>query len=148
LTGKLPPKSKMVLYSRISLVLTLALSLFFTLFTNNIISYISNFISTVMSGLFIAALLGKFWSRANWQGGLASLVGGSVTSFIILGNESFSEFWGNPIIPSMIVAFVANVVISLVTPKEKLTKQESLDILERERERLDEGTVISKEEIL
>src|SRR5699024_11354056 len=55
-TGRLPPKSKMVLYSRISLVVTLCLALFFTLFTNNIITYISNFISTVMSGLFIAAL--------------------------------------------------------------------------------------------
>ena len=147
-TGKLPPKSKMVLYSRISLVVTLCLALFFTLFTNNIITYISNFISTVMSGLFIAALLGKFWSRTNWQGGLASLVAGSITSFIILGNDSFNDYWGNPIIPSMIVALIANVVVSLITPKEKLTKQESLDILERERERLDEGTTISDENSL
>src|SRR5690625_2663015 len=113
-TGKLPDKEKPVLYSRISLVITLALALFFTLFTDNIITYISNFISTVMSGLFVAALLGKFWDRATWQGGLASLVGGSLTSFIILSNDSFSGFWGNPIIPSILVAAISNVIISLI----------------------------------
>src|SRR5699024_29295 len=118
------------------------------LFTNNIITYISNFICSVMSGLFIAALLGNFWSRTNWQGGLASLLAGSITSFIILGNYSITDYWGNPIIPSMIGALIANVVVSLITPKEKLTKQESVDILVRERERLDEGTTISDENSL
>lgn len=143
-TGKLPDKKNMVLYSRLSLVLTLGLALFFTLFTDNIIDYISNFISTVMSGLFVAALLGKFWKRANWQGGLASLIGGSGTSFIILANDSFISFWGNPIIPSIVVALVFNVVISLITPPQKLTEEESLKILEEERAKLDEGTVIDK----
>lgn len=143
-TGKLPDKKNMVLYSRLSLVLTLALALFFTLFTDNIIDYISNFISTVMSGLFVAALLGKFWDRATWQGGLASLIGGSLTSFIILGNSSFIEYWGNPIIPSIVVALVSNIVISLITPPQKLTKEETLRILEEERAKLDEGTVIEE----
>lgn len=143
-TGKLPDKKNMVLYSRLSLVLTLGLALFFTLFTDNIIDYISNFISTVMSGLFVAALLGKFWKRANWQGGLASLIGGSGTSFIILANDSFISFWGNPIIPSIVVALVFNVIISLITPPQKLTEEESLKILEEERAKLDEGTVIDK----
>ena len=59
-TGSVPRKDKMVSYSRISLVITLAFALLFTLFTNNIITYISNFVSTVMSGLFVAAILGKF----------------------------------------------------------------------------------------
>lgn len=147
-TGTVPDKSKMVLYSRISLVLTLVLALFFTLFTNNIITYISNFISTVMSGLFVAALLGKFWKRTNWQGGVASLIGGSTTSFIILGNESAINYWGNPIIPSILVALAANIIISLITPAQKITEKEALILLEEERSRLDEGTKLPKEKTM
>ena len=141
-TGRLPKKEKMVLSSRISLVFTLLLALFFTLFTNNLISYISNFISTVMSGLFVAALLGKFWGRANWQGGIASLIGGSVTSFILLNSEGMMTFWGNPIIPSVLVALVANIIVSLLTPAQKISKEDSLRLLEEERTRLDEGTIV------
>ena len=147
-TGTVPKKSKMVFYSRISLVLTLIFALLFTLFTNNIITYISNFISTVMSGLFVAALLGKFWKRSNWQGGVASLIGGSATSFIILSSESALNYWGNPIIPSILVALGANIIISLITPAQKITEEEALNILEEERSRLDEGTTISKEKVM
>jgi solute:Na+ symporter, SSS family len=144
-TGSVPKKEKMVLYSRFSLVITLVLALFFTLFTNNIITYISNFVSTVMSGLFVAALLGKFWRRANWQGGVASLLAGSATSFVILNNESFLAYWGNPIIPSIIIALIANIAISLITPAQKITKEESLRLLEEERSKVDEGTTISND---
>ncbi len=146
-TGRLPNKDKMVLSSRISLFLTLLFALFFTLFTNNIITYISNFVSTVMSGLFVSALLGKFWGRANWQGGIASLVGGSATSFIILNNDGLMTFLGNPIIPSILVALVANIIVSLLTPVQKISKEDSLRILEEERTRLDEGTVIPEQKV-
>lgn len=141
-TGTVPNKERMVLYSRLSLVLTLGFALFFTLFTNNIIEYISNFVSTVMSGLFVAALLGKFWKRSNWQGALASLIGGSGTAFFILMNSNLLSYWGNPIIPSLVVALVANVVVSLITPAIKITEEEALAILEKERAELDEGTVL------
>src|SRR5699024_12599912 len=96
----------MFLYSRVSLIDILIFALILTLGATNIIDYISNFISTVMSGLLVAALLGKFWGRANWQGGLASIIGGSIISFIIMLNDSLSSFWGNPIIPSILVALV------------------------------------------
>ncbi len=117
-TGKLPKKEHMIAYSRLSLLATLFLAFLFTLGTNNIISYISNFVSTVMSGIFITALLGKFWSRATWQGGFASIIGGSVTSFIILASDHYLTFWGNPVLPSLFVALVAGVVVSLLTPKK------------------------------
>lgn len=141
-TGRVPKKEKMVLYSRLSLVVTLGFALFFTLFTNNIIDYISNFVSTVMSGLFVAALLGKFWKRSNWQGALASLIGGSGTAFFILMNPAILSYWGNPILPSLGVALVANIIVSLITPASKVTDEEALSILEKERAKLDEGTVL------
>jgi len=140
-TGKVPEKEKMVLYSRVSLIAILIFALILTLGATNIIDYISNFISTVMSGLLVAALLGKFWGRANWQGGLASIIGGSIISFIIMLNDSLSSFWGNPIIPSILGALVLGVIVSLITPASTVSKEEALNILTKERAKMDEGTI-------
>lgn len=141
-TGNVPKKENVVKNSRVALVIVLLLAFLLALGATNIIDYISNFISTVMSGLFIAALLGKFWPRANWQGGFASIIAGSVTSFIILMNESLSSFWGNPIIPSLIIASAAGVVVSLITPASTVSKEEALEILTKERAQMDEGTSV------
>lgn len=142
--GRPPKKEKMVLYSRISLVITIILAFILVLWTDNIISFITSFISTVLSGLFIASLLGKFWPRANWQGGLASLVSGSVISLIVLTNDSFLSFLGNPILPALIGSLIFGVLVSLITPKGKITKEQALKILEEERSIMDTGTQINK----
>src|SRR5699024_10286260 len=105
-TGKVLDKEKMVLYSRVSLIAILIFALIFTLEVTNIIEYITNFISTYMSGLLVAAVIGKFWGRANWQGSLASIIGGYIISFIIMLNDSLSSFSGNPIIPYILGAIV------------------------------------------
>lgn len=133
ITGKAPNKEKMVKYSRVSLLLTLALALVFTLGADNIISYITNFISTILSGLFAASVLGKFWSRSTWQGGIACLISGSAISFTVLNNASFLSFWGNPILPALGGAFIAGMIVSLITPKNNITKEEALRILEEDR---------------
>ncbi|MCS0789856.1 sodium:solute symporter family protein [Cytobacillus firmus] len=145
-TGKNPKKEHMVKYSRIALVLTLIIAFIFTLGSNNIISYISNFVSTVMSGLLVASLLGKFWPRATWQGGIASIVGGSLVSFIILLNENLKEFWGNPILPSLVGAFILGVVVSLITPRNNVSREEALKKLEMERA-IEEEAFIDSEQI-
>ncbi|MCM3240362.1 sodium:solute symporter family protein [Heyndrickxia oleronia] len=132
-TGKNLKKEHMVKYSRFALVLTLIIAFVFTLGTNNIISYISNFVSTVMSGLFIASILGKYWPRATWQGGIGSIVGGSIVSFIILFNKDLQAFWGNPILPSMLGALIFGVVISFITPRNKVSREDALRKLENER---------------
>jgi SSS family solute:Na+ symporter len=132
-TGKTLKKEKIVTYSRVALIFTLGLALVFTLGATNIIGYITNFIATIMSGLFAASVLGKFWPRATWQGGMASLLSGSVISFVILSNANFQAFWGNPILPALGGAFLAGIIVSLVTPKNNVTKEEALRILEKDR---------------
>ncbi|RDW21360.1 sodium:proline symporter [Oceanobacillus arenosus] len=131
--GKNPKKENLVKYSRIGLVLTLLIAFLFTIGSSSIIDYISNFVSTVMSGLFVATILGKFWPRATWQGGIACIIGGSAISFTILFNEALKAYWGNPIIPSLIGALLLGVIVSLVTPRNKISREEALEILERER---------------
>jgi SSS family solute:Na+ symporter len=139
-TGRVPKKENMVKTSRIALFLTLLFAFLLTLGADNIISYISNFISTVMSGLFVAAILGKFWPRATWQGGIGALAGGSITSFTILSSPDLMSFWGNPILPSLMGALVAGVVISFITPKNQVTKEDALRILSEERGKIDSGS--------
>ena len=52
------------------------------------------------------------------------------------------SYWGNPILPSITIALIANVVVSLITPAQTITNEEALQILEKERAELDEGTVV------
>ncbi|WP_040982534.1 sodium:solute symporter family protein [Oceanobacillus jeddahense] len=132
-TGSLPDKSKAVFFSRIGLVITIGLALLFTLGSTNIIDYIENMSSTIMSGLLVTALLGKYWSRATWQGGIAAIIAGSVTSFTVMLNKDLSEFWGNPVIPSLFVSLLTCIIISYLTPKQTISKEEALKKLEDER---------------
>ncbi|WEM41211.1 sodium:solute symporter family protein [Photobacterium sp. DA100] len=132
-TGRVPSKDKMVTYSRIALVICIGLALLFALTSNDIISYITKMISTVMSGMFVCGMLGRFWGRYNWQGALATLAGASAASFSVMFNADWTAFWGNPVIPSVTTALVAGVVVSLVTPANKVSKEEAQAILDAER---------------
>lgn len=139
-TGRLPAQENMILYSRIALALTLMLAFLLTLAATTIIDYITLLISTVLSGLFVAAVLGKFWHRATWQGGVASMAGGSTTALFVNFSEPLTSFWGNPILPSLTVALVAGVAVSLVTPRTSTSREEALRILDEERAAIDVGT--------
>ena len=145
-TGRLPSRDNMVLYSRIALAIILALATIATLAATSIIDYITLLISTVLSGLFVASVLGKFWPRSTWQGGVASLLGGSVTALIINASESWTSFWGNPVLPAVAVALIAGVVVSLVTPKSDVSAEEALRILDEERAQLDVGTELKAQD--
>ncbi|GGK06385.1 hypothetical protein GCM10007063_31160 [Lentibacillus kapialis] len=117
----------------IALIGTIGLALAFIIGSANIIDYITNMSSTIMTGLLVAALLGKYWPRATWQGGIAALIGGSGTSISVMLNNELSEFWGNPVIPSLIVSLLAGVIISYLTPKKTISREEALKKLEEER---------------
>ncbi|MGF1680045.1 sodium:solute symporter family protein [Photobacterium minamisatsumaniensis] len=132
-TGKVPAKDKMVSYSRFALVICIGFALLFALTSNDIISYITKMISTVMSGMFVCGMLGRFWSRYNWQGAIATLAGASAASFTVMMSGDFTAFWGNPVIPSVLTALTVGVVVSLVTPVNSVTKEEALAILDAER---------------
>ncbi len=71
-TYHMPAPEKAIRLSRIFLVLVIALALLFALTSNDIISYITKMISMIMSGMFICTMLGRFWTRFNWQGAVAA----------------------------------------------------------------------------
>ncbi|WP_046468425.1 sodium:solute symporter family protein [Allosalinactinospora lopnorensis] len=139
-TGRLPRAEHIVRYSRFALIAVLGVALAFALMATTIIEYITLMISTVLTGLLVAAVLGKFWPRATWQGGLAAMVGGSATALTVNGVESWTEFWGNPVIPSLAVALAAGVAVTLLTPPQRITREEALQRLAAERAEVDVGT--------
>lgn len=141
-TGKLPQAEHMVRYSRAALAAVLALALGGALVADTIIDYITLMISTVLTGLLVAAVLGKFWHRATWQGAVAAIVGGAAVATIVNMSESMTEYWGYPVIPSLAAAIVAGVLVSIATPRTTVTRDEALRRLAAERAELDVGTDI------
>jgi len=135
--GRAPSAANVVLYSRVALVGTIGLALAFALTSDNVISYITRMVSTVLSGMFVCGILGRFWSRYNWQGAIASLVVASATSLTIIANGDWSAYWGNPSIPSVVLAMIAGVVVSLATPASRLTEEQALARISAERERME-----------
>ncbi len=130
---KLPPKNKALLYSRIATALTLLIAFLMAATATNITNYISNMVSTTLSGLAVASIMGKYWKRATWQGGLAALLGGSICSILVSKSTTLISILGDPTIPALIGAFTACVVVSLLTPKNNLTEEETLALLEKQR---------------
>ncbi|MBL1375831.1 sodium:solute symporter family protein [Zobellella iuensis] len=136
-TGRMPAEEKTIAYSRIALIAVIGLALAFALTSNDIITYITRMISTVMSGMFVCALLGRYWRRYNWQGAIATLVGASVAAFAVILNADWNAYWGNPCIPSVLVAALSGTVISLLTPANKVSPEEALRLLTEEREQME-----------
>ncbi|WP_051303038.1 sodium:solute symporter family protein [Psychromonas aquimarina] len=137
--GSVPPKDQMITYSRAALVVVIALALLFALTSDDVISYITKMISTVMSGMFVCGVLGRFWGRYNWQGAIATLVGASCASFALILNDSWMSYWGNPVLPSVATAFVAGMFVSLMTPKNAVSHEQALLILDEERSVMEGG---------
>lgn len=142
LTGRLPRRENVVRLSRLTLAGVMAVALVFALLATSIIDYITLMISTLLTGILVASLLGKFWPRATWQGCLASLAGGSGAALAVTFVGEWAAYWGNPVIPSLVVALVAGVVVSLVTPRTTVSSEEALRRLDEERAQLDVGTEV------
>ncbi len=132
-TGRVPNKESMLNYSRLALVVVIGCALLFALTSNDIIGYITKMISTVMSGMFVCGMLGRFWKRYNWQGALATLAGASIASFAVMLSPDLTAFWGNPVIPSCLFALTAGVAVSLVTPANQVSPEMARAILDDER---------------
>ncbi|MCE8032713.1 sodium:solute symporter family protein [Billgrantia tianxiuensis] len=137
-TGRAPSARNVVRFSRIALVATIGLALAFALTSDNVITYITRMIATIMAGLFVCALLGRFWPRYNWQGAVATLASASATSLTIIANADWSAYWGNPSIPAVSVALVVGVAVSLLTPASRVTSEQALAVLNEERRRMEQ----------
>ena len=139
ITGKMPSPDRVILMSRVTLVITISIALGFALLSNDIISYITKMISILITGMCVCGLLGRFWSRYNWQGALATLVSATLTALAISLNSTWSDYWGNPVLPTLAAGFIAGVLATLVTPADDLDAELALARLANERQKMEEA---------
>lgn len=133
-TGRVPPERSMVLYSRIGLVAIIGVSMLLAMISDDIIVYITGMIATIMSGMCVCGVLGRFWRGYTWQGAIASLVGGSAISAWVMLSPAIMSWWGNPIIPALLGALGAGVLVSWLTPANSVSPEEASALLARERD--------------
>lgn len=134
-TGRMPPRASVVRDSRIGLVAVIGIAWAMASLSDDLIGYITGMISTIMAGMFAAGFLGRFWPRYNWQGAVGSLLGGAIVSLVII--KGFNDFWGNPIVPAVVAALATGIAISVMTPPQRLTPDQALERLDREREAME-----------
>lgn len=126
-TGKTIPEKDYAKYSRIALVTTLVIAFLITLLINDVIGYISTVVGGLLPGVAVAMLLGKFWKRVNWQGGLACIGSGTILGLAILLIPAFKDWvnatMGGPAVPATIVSLVFGVVVSLIFPADNTPEE-------------------------
>lgn len=122
---KAPPANKVLVFSRVGLMLTIGIALLLALMSDNIISYITQMIAVLMSGLCVCGLLGRLWPAYNWQGAMTSLVVGMITAIGVGAYQPLIDFLGNSILPAIITSTLAGIVVTLITLKPNLSQVES-----------------------
>lgn len=124
-------------YSKYALILTLIIAFLITLYANDVMGYINDVVGGIAPGIGVAIILGRFWKKASWQGGLASIVGGFLFGVTYLAipsvNILIKEMFKGPAIPVTILSLILGVVVSLLTPHERKTEEERLKLVMAER---------------
>lgn len=136
-TGRMPAKESVITLSRFGLAGVIGLALLLALITNDIITYITSMISMVLSGLFVASILGRFWPRATWIGGVGAMAAAFLASWVVNGSASLTATFGNPVIPALAAATLAGVILSLAIPVRRVSSEGALAILQEERQRME-----------
>jgi SSS family solute:Na+ symporter len=132
--GRVPNADRVVFLSRAALGVTTGLALIMAFSADSILGYIKEMISLFVTGMCVCAVLGRLWPRYNAVGAIASLVGAFTTALTFQFQPTWAEYWGGSVIPALVVATLLGVALSLVTPADKLSQQEVVEILNRRRE--------------
>ncbi|MHB8579232.1 MAG: sodium:solute symporter family protein [Ignavibacteriaceae bacterium] len=137
MTGRYAKKPLVAI--RRTLALAFVISTAIALRAGSIVGFIIKFLPLTISGLSIIILFGRFWKRGTWQGALAALIATPIVSLVIMFLPKQADFWKNPIIPATIVGAAIYIIISLLTPPNKLSFEDIVERLNFERHAI-EGT--------
>ncbi len=135
---RLPKPENVVLFSRIGLAATTGFALIMAFSANDILGYIRDMVSLFITGMCVCAILGRLWARYNAGGAIASLVGAFVTALLFRLQPDWTEYWGGSIIPALTVSAVAGVIVTLLTPADKLSQAEVIALLDQKRAAMEE----------
>jgi SSS family solute:Na+ symporter len=113
--------------AKIVMVLSGILSLVIALFnTSSIITILMFSFSLRAAGAFFPYVLGHYWKGASTAGTIASLVAGTIV-VVYLEQVSkgilFGVKFGQPILPGLVVGFIAFVIFSKLFPPKEWTTE-------------------------
>jgi solute:Na+ symporter, SSS family len=130
-TGR-QPERPLVLVRRV-LTCAFVISTALALYTGAIVPFVVKFLPLTMSGLAVIILLGRFWSRATWQGALSALIAAPAVALTVLFIPSQKQLWNNPTIPATLAGLMVHVVVSLLTPRTRRSLPEVAEAFNCER---------------
>jgi SSS family solute:Na+ symporter len=134
-TGRFPKRSVQV--ARLASVCAVILSTAVALHTSSIVDFVVKFLPVTMSGLAVIILMGRFWSRANWQGALAALVTTPAVSLAVLFIPSQAKFWGYPAIPAVVAGALAQFIVGSLTSRNTRSFEDVAEAMSRERQAIE-----------
>jgi SSS family solute:Na+ symporter len=132
-TGRKVPDDKYTKYSRVALVIMMLFAFVATMFATDIMSYINNVAGSFMPGIAMTLFMGRFFKRATWQGGAASIISSLLYAALYLGVGPFKSFimgiFGGPALPAALCSIAVVFIVSLVTKKEEIAKEKCLELV-------------------
>jgi len=149
-TGHYP--SRPVVVARRALACGFLASTVLALYTKSIVDFVKEFLPLTMSGLGVIILLGRFWKRSTWQGGLAALIATPVVCLALKAIPAgawahvadrfpaMAPLKANAIIPATVAGLLAHLLVSLLTPRSRRSFAEIAELLDRERQAIEGGT--------
>ena len=131
---KVPDASRVVFLSRIALGTTTGAALLMALSADSILGYIKEMLALFITGMCVCGVLGKLWPRYNAPGAIASLTGSFATAVTFQFQPAWTEYWGGSVIPALVASIIAGTLVSLLTPPDKLSQAEVVELLAKRRE--------------
>jgi len=140
-TGRYPKDS--VIMARRALVGAVILSTTIALHTSSIVDFVAKFLPVTMSGLAVIILMGRFWSRANWQGALAALITTPAVSLAVLFIPAQAKFWGGyPAIPAVLAGVLAQLLVGSLTSRNTRSFEDVAGAMSRERQAIEDSHTV------
>ena len=134
-TGRYPQRPVVVV--RWALVCAFIFSTTLGLYMGNIVKFVRTFLPLTMSGLGVIIILGRFWSRATWQGALAALITTPAVTLALMAFPQVKNTLGDATIPATLAGVLALVIVSRLTPPKQRGFEEVAVELTRERQAIE-----------
>jgi len=120
--------------TRRALICAFVLATAVALKAGTITGFVLRFLPLTVSGLAVIILVGFFWRRATWQGALAALATTPLVSLAVTWFPARPDFWKNPTLVGTLAGLVAHIVVSLLTPRQTRSFEETAEELSYQRE--------------
>ena len=133
--GRSPRQPVLVVRRAMGCAFLLATGIAF--YPGSIVEFVIKFLPMTMSGLAVVILLGRFWSRATWQGALAALATVPIVTIVIMLVPDRTGFWLEPGIPATIAGLCVHIVASLFTRKNVIAFNSVAENMKRQRDSIE-----------